>query len=170
MFPGFRSAEHAEKVMGQIIDYCNYCNYRAYFHCFRSELTMPSTRAFVLFVWPTNRRSKWDTESGRQLPSDIAWRLGPLPLAEKRCGRSGAESSADWFWYERQDRGRWWWVYSAAARRLRYAHGDRLPSLRCATVPSEGFRKWSLPTYLLLAWKSNNHQISTNNWEQIIIK
>ena len=62
------------------------------------------------------------------------------------------------------------WVAPAAARRLRYAHGNRLPSSRCASVSCEGFSKWGLQTYLLLAWKSNSHQIITNNWEQIIIK
>ena len=83
----------------------------------------------------------------------IAWRLGPLPLAEKRCWLSWAMRSAGWYWHERQDRGWWWWVASAAARRLWYAHWDRLPLLRCATVQCKGFWKWSLPTYLLLAWK-----------------
>ena len=50
----------------------------------------------------------------------------------------------------------------------------RLPSPRYATVPCDGFWKWSLPTYQLLASrvarKSNNHQIITNNWEQIVTK
>ena len=43
---GFKSAEHAEKVMRQIINYCDYCNYCDYFYYFRLESIMASPRAY----------------------------------------------------------------------------------------------------------------------------
>ena len=42
---GFKSAEHADKVISQIIDYFDYCNYCAYLHYFRSALRTTSLRA-----------------------------------------------------------------------------------------------------------------------------
>jgi len=43
---GFKSAEHADKVMSQIINYCDYCNYCDYFYYFRLESIMASLRAY----------------------------------------------------------------------------------------------------------------------------
>ena len=44
---GFKSTEHAEKVMSQIINYCDYCNYCDYFHYFRLESIMASLRTHM---------------------------------------------------------------------------------------------------------------------------
>ena len=52
MFPGFRSTNHAEKVMSQMFEYGDYCNYCDYFHYFRSEPTIVSMRAFG---WPNEQ-------------------------------------------------------------------------------------------------------------------
>ena len=39
-----KSAHHAEKVMSQIINYCDYCNHCDYFHYWRLELIIASLR------------------------------------------------------------------------------------------------------------------------------
>ena len=97
---GFKSAEHAEKVMSQIINYCDYCNYCDYFHYFRLEWIMAFLRAYGRINATPLQRDWW---SGCRIPSDFAWWLGPLPLAEKFCWRTGAKCSAGRNRYERQD-------------------------------------------------------------------
>ena len=111
----FKSSEHAEKVMSQIINYCDYCNYCDYFHYFRWESIMTSLSLHES-VWVNKLHSKRYSWSGCRIPSDFAWWLCPLPLAEKICWRTGAERSAGWNCHGRQDCCGWSSTASAACR------------------------------------------------------
>ena len=165
---GFKSAEHAEKVMRRILNYCDYCIYCDYFYCFRLESIMaslsqygsinatPLQKRFVIWVQNTVRFCVMagSTTSRRK-----------MVLADRGRVLGGSKQL-----YEA--RLLWMMKRRFCCSQAAICPVERLPSPRCATVPSwcEGFWNWSKPTNLLLARKSNNYRIITNNYHQIIIK
>ena len=163
---GFKSAQHAEKVMSQIIDYCDYCNYCDYFQVRVDNGVLDS-------VWVNKRASIAkeirDLGAGyRQILRDgwVQWSTTSrrkMLLADR--GRVLGGSKPLW-----EARLLWMMKLRFCCLQAAICPVERLPSPRCATVPYEGFWKWSIPTNLLLARKSNNNQIITNNYHQIIIK